>query len=101
MTNPPHAFAQPRFPDDPSVPDVYADGMAVTGGPTSFALLFTLTKGNPPEPKTVAVVRLSPQQLAVMAKILPQVIANYEANVGPVALPDALIPKSQSGQGDA
>lgn len=79
------------YPNDPSVPDVYAEGVAVQIGYTSIGLVFNRVTNHPPRITPVAVVRMSLQQALVTTQILRKALKDYEKNVGPLQVPHALL----------
>jgi hypothetical protein len=80
-----------RFPEEGAVPDLYADGVAVQGGPYGFSVIFTRSGNDPLAPTPVAVMRMSPQQTFVLARQLAKVVRIYEDQIGKINLPPAFL----------
>jgi hypothetical protein len=75
---------------DPTVPDVYADGVTVQAGYAGFTLIFTRSMGDVSLPATVGIVRMSPQQSLVMTQLLRKILKSYEDDIGKISVPDEL-----------
>lgn len=79
------------YPNDPSVPDVYAEGVSIQIGYTSVGLIFNHITRQPPEVTPVAVVRMSLEQALVTTQVLRRALRDYQKNVGPLRIPQALM----------
>ena len=84
--------------DGSDASEYYSDSVRISVTPYSFILVFGLSTESPGEQKPMATVRMSPQHAWVLNRALAKHIAEYEANIGPVRLPDALL--RELGLGD-
>lgn len=70
--------------------EYYADSfkmdLTIYGAVLKFGLLSGPGKGE----QTVAVVRVSPQMMHVIARLLANASNKYDADMGPISLPDTL-----------
>ncbi len=78
------------YPNDPSVPDVFADGLGVQLNYSAVSLVFTRVMKDPPIASPVAVVRISPQQALLISHVLRGMVATYEKQFGTIHIPDEL-----------
>lgn len=85
------AAAEMRFPEDPMVPDIYADGAGLLAGLFGFSIVFTRSGNDPLAPTPLVVVRMSPQQALVLARQLTRVVGLYEDQIGKITLPEAFL----------
>lgn len=81
-------FEDPLFGPEP--PDVYADNVGIKAGLYGFNFDFGVGDMSNDGAKRVAVVRMSPQHAFVLCQILRKHLKAYEAEVGPISLPDKL-----------
>ncbi len=79
------------LPTDPSVPDLYADAVAVQVNLSNINLIFSLSKGEPAVQVPVGVVRLSPPQAFFLVQSLRRAVLAYQEQVGVIPIPDALL----------
>lgn len=79
------------LPDDPSVPDIYSDGANLQVHLSGINIIFTRTMKDPPVPVAVAVVRMSAVQALILTQSLRKILAIYQQQIGPIAVPDALL----------
>jgi hypothetical protein len=71
--------------------DVYANQVGFSFSPYDVVLDFGLQPTDPKLPKKHVVrVRMSPQHALVMTKLLVKNLKMYEAQVGPIILPEGL-----------
>lgn len=71
--------------------DVYANQVGFSFSPYDVVLDFGLSPGDPKGiRKPVVRVRMSPQHALVMAKLLVKNLAMYQAQIGPILLPEGL-----------
>ena len=82
---------QPGYPNDPDVPDMYAEGVGVLAGYNSFSLVFNRIAGDPASATPIAVVRVSPQQAKLMTMVLEKAIRDYEEAFGELRIPEQLV----------
>jgi hypothetical protein len=87
----PPAPIVPGYPNDPDVPDIYAEGVALNISFNAFSLIFNRIMRDPALPVPVAVVRVSPQQAAVMARLLRKSIRDFEAVAGKINIPTEVL----------
>lgn len=79
------------IPNDPTIPDVYAEGVQMYVTYNSFSFVFNKGLGKPPDVLPVAVVRMSPQQAHLMMLILRKSLREYEKGVGEFKVPEQLL----------
>lgn len=79
-------------------PEYYSDSVRISVTPYSFILDFGLSTESPGEQKRMATLRMSPQHAWVLNRALTKHIAEYEASIGPIRLPDDLL--RELGLGD-
>lgn len=79
------------FPDDPSIPDIYADGVRIYGAFQSFSFVFNKSLGDPNSNAPLAVVRMSPQQTFLMTQMLRKSLKQYVAEVGEIHVPPQIL----------
>lgn len=72
-------------------PDLYSDSVRVGSTPYSFIFHFGLLTESPGEQKHVVTIRMSPQHAWVLSRILQRHLEDYEQNVAPIQLPEALL----------
>ena len=87
------------LPNDPAVPDIYADGANIQVNLSGVNIIFTRSMKDPPTPVPVTVVRISAVQALILTQVLRKVLAAYEQQIGPIAIPDALLEALQIGRG--
>jgi len=79
------------LPNDPAVPDIYADGANIQVNLSGVNIIFTRSMHDPPTPVPVTVVRISASQALILTQVLRQVLTMYQQQIGPIAIPDALL----------
>lgn len=72
-------------------PEYYSDSVRISVTPYSFILDFGVSTESPGEQKRMATVRMSPQHAWVLNRALGKHIAEYEASIGSIRLPDDLL----------
>ena len=82
--------------DTSPVPDIYADGLNVSGGYAGFTIQFTRSNGDAAVP--VGIVRLSPQQTFVLVQILRKMLQSYERDIGKIPIPKDVFEAAQIEQ---
>lgn len=85
------ATIQPGYPNDPSIPDVYAEGVGILGGFNSYSLIFNRAAGDPLSSTPVAVIRVSPHQAKIMAMLLGKAVRDYETAFGALHIPEQVL----------
>jgi hypothetical protein len=70
--------------------DVYSDALKVGSNIFGFIFGFGLATDSPGESKPVVTVRMSPQHTLVLYQVLKNQLRQYQATVGPIALPDEM-----------
>jgi len=86
------------LPNDPAVPDIYADGANIQVNLSGVNIIFTRSMKDPPTPEPVTVVRISASQALILTQVLRKVLTAYEEKIGPIAIPDALLEALQIGR---
>jgi hypothetical protein len=71
-------------------PDIYADAVQIRFSPFGLVLEMGLSTDAPNESRTQVIVRMSPQHAKVFSQLLRNSVRAYEAQVGPISLPDAI-----------
>lgn len=79
------------LPNDPAVPDIYADGANIQVTLGGVNIIFTRSMHDPPMPVPVTVVRISASQALILTQVLRRVLTTYQQQIGPIAIPDALL----------
>lgn len=78
------------FPNDPTVPDIYAEGVAILTSPVDISLVFNRFMRNPPTSTPVGTVRMSPQQALITMKMIRKSLISFEKGHGKIHLAEAL-----------
>ena len=77
--------------DEPTASvELYADSVQVEMGVYGAVLRFGLINGPGKDPSPVASVRVSPQMLHILARILIKTSNSYDTDMGAISLPDTL-----------
>ncbi|HWH32417.1 MAG TPA: DUF3467 domain-containing protein [Egibacteraceae bacterium] len=71
-------------------PEYYSDSVRIGSNPYGIVFEFGLTTNSPGDARAQAVVRMSPQHALVFYQLIRKHLRLYEANVGKIALPEAL-----------
>lgn len=72
-------------PEDP-IPTIYSDAVKVSVSPSTFTLIFSRqeTWVHPQEERELIRVQMSPTHFKLMVSVLPQLLTQYEENVGEI-----------------
>jgi hypothetical protein len=79
------------YPNDPTVPDIFVEGVGIQLGLSSVSLVFNRATGYPPKMASVAVIRMTLPQALVMVQVMRRGLKDYQSKVGPIFVPGQML----------
>jgi hypothetical protein len=84
------------------VPEFYVNGAMTSVSAWDFLIDFYLRSPNDTPPgRTVARIRMSPQHALAFALGLQKLVEAYQAQIGPITIPEAMLAEMGLGEGSA
>ena len=79
------------IPNDPNIPDMYAEGVAITITYNSVVFVLNKGQGTSQSPVPIGVVRMSPQQAYLVVQLLRKALKQYEVDAGKIPIPEQIL----------
>jgi hypothetical protein len=90
------------MPISDSVPTIYSDAVKVNVSPTTFTMIFSRAEPwiRPPQERELVRIQMSPTHFKLLVSVLPQLLTEYENNVGEISVQGLDMSMSMEDQPD-